>query len=598
MKVRKFLIVLIFLTGFFYNAEGVWSPITVIDKTEDMRGMGYNPQSKIIRDPSGRIFVTYRKVYQDEIGSIYQNYVAYSDDNGATWNILGASGSSGPLQVVARGNDGGNYNQRVGSMEIDKNGIIHFFWYGKDADNTGLNEREIKYSAYKSGDWSSWVNIADISGYVDQDYWQEHPTLAVGYSGNLYVVWEGRDADNPDAQTIKFAESIDGGETWKVWNNGKTWKNITGKGADNSNNANDLFGKGQARPIIMAIYNSSINRDILYVLWYGGQTGHPNICFSYSLDLGNTWSDWTIIAGQSTLYYEKYIDAAFDRSGNLHVVWSGQDASTGDSYAVKYSVGSDTNANGFIEANEWTQWTNLSVPPSDYYDEHPNIAIDSNNNIHIVYERTYKYFGRDITLTSDAQIYYKNKISGLGWSGDYQLSSASKKINIYPYLRWSNYYANGGPLEVVWTCGDANDDETFDIVYRYNDSYYMNPPGVGAKSISVAARITVDSIGLDEGDITVYPNPFVNSKDDEINFMINFKQGEVEKKYLYIMNMMGEVIYTEEVTEQYLLDVPFKWDGVNLDGRKVEKGLYFYRIKVVYKSGREELSNLGKFFIK
>ncbi len=598
MKVR--FIVFIFFIILFNNSiiKGSWSPIKVIDKSKDLRAIGYNPQNKILRDAGGWIFITYRKVYKDAIGSIYQNYVSFSIDNGDSWSILGDDESTGPLQVVPRGSDGGNYNQRVGSMAIDKNGVIHFVWYGKDPDNTGSNERQIKYSAYRNGDWSDWINIASIEGYVDQDYWQEHPEITIGYSGNLYVVWEGRDKDNPDAQTIKFAESLDGGYTWKVWNTGNTWKNITGKGADNIKNATDLFNKGQARPIIMAIYNTTLQKDILYVLWYGGAEGHPNICYSYSLDLGNSWSDWNIIAGQSTLYYEKYIDAAFDKNGNLHVVWAGQDASTGDSYAIKYSVGEDTNSNGIIELNEWSHWTNISNPPTDYYDEHPNIAIDSNDNIHVVYERTYKYFGRDIIFTSYAQIYYKNKLNGLGWSSDIQLSSSSKNINIYPYLRWSNYYANGGPLEVIWIGGDKNDDEYFDIVYRYNNSYYMNPPGAGARSASVLKSLTLGDIDMSEGESIAYPNPFDMDKDDKINFMIKFKEGEVVAKYLYIMNMMGEIVYSEEVNQKYLLDIPFSWNGINKDGRKVENGLYFFRIKVKYSTGREEISEVGKFFIK
>ncbi|MCK4329201.1 hypothetical protein KAX02_05110 [candidate division WOR-3 bacterium] len=120
-----------------------------------------------------------------------------------------------------------------------------------------------------------------------------------------------------------------------------------------------------------AIAVNKYNR--IYVAWsddYQTEWHRNNIYSSYSDD-GTTWSDPILVSGDSTDWLS-ISDAACDIFNNPHVVWDDWAGSV-DIYYSKWVNCS------------WTPEVNLSNS-SDRISQHANIAIDSRNIVHIVWQ--------------------------------------------------------------------------------------------------------------------------------------------------------------------------------------------------------------------
>lgn len=264
--------------------------MAVIDTTEDVKSLGYSGQRKIAQYDANTYFIAYRKKFE----SVYQIFIKKIV---ITDGSLQVSGGEKPIAIVP-----GGVNQRVPSVMITNDKVIHVVWYGS---NDQENNRQIKYAQSVDGGqtWSSWKNIAEVNGYVGQEFWQEHPVVATD-GKMLYVAWEGKD-DTHEKQQIKFIKSSDGGKTWE------RWKNV-----------HETSAATQSRPAIV------VTNGRLHMFMYSALENANNlqgIQYATSTDKGDTWTDWKTISDEN--FDARHISATVDQDQIVHVVWRQQTVS-------------------------------------------------------------------------------------------------------------------------------------------------------------------------------------------------------------------------------------------------------------------------------
>lgn len=264
----------------------------LIGKTGDTASMGFPGQRKIIFDNDKNILVTYRGKYN---GS-HQIFVAKLTAESGYKTILGAEK---PIDFKK------NRNQRVSSIAMDSNGALHVVWYGADT-KAQINNRQVKYSYSADGgkSWSKTKNIAFVSGYKGEDYWQEHPSIYIGQNNEIYIVWEGKDSKNK-RQQVKFIKSLDGGASWSKWIN----INATGNTQSRPSLVQDKSGK------LHLIMYSSFPK-------FGQQ-----IQYSFSSDKGDSWSAWQNISNSK--FDSRHASLTIDQNDTLHAVWRSGSSSGG-----------------------------------------------------------------------------------------------------------------------------------------------------------------------------------------------------------------------------------------------------------------------------
>lgn len=146
------------------------------------------------------------------------------------------------------------------------------------------------------------------------------------------------------------------------------------------------------------------NTNILHVVWHGTDNNNAQTQIKYcnSSDGGSTWSFYKNIQIPSATYAQTYPEMAIDSNSVIHIVWYGYDATYTSKYQIKYSKSID---NG----SSWIKWTNIH-PSASYHQTNPSVTIDNTNKIHICWQ------GYDSTHASKYQIKYCNSINGSTWS--------------------------------------------------------------------------------------------------------------------------------------------------------------------------------------
>lgn len=238
----------------------------VLDQSSDMRTLGYSGQRKIVVDKAGNIIIGYRK----QFGTEYQIFVTELQRFG------GGYIQRLQLEPLSRSTIG--ITQRVPSLALDNKDILHLVWYGSNAREYP-ERRQIMYGQTK-GSRNVWYENS-VTSYVegydsDFEYWQEHPSISVGNRDGLYLVWEGKDREN-EYQQIKFSYSFDEGDTWR------DWENILPS-------TTNTF----SRPTLVVTPD-----ETLHIFAYssnGIENGTQQIQYTYSRDLGSSWTPWQIVS--------------------------------------------------------------------------------------------------------------------------------------------------------------------------------------------------------------------------------------------------------------------------------------------------------------
>ncbi len=155
----------------------------------------------------------------------------------------------------------------------------------------------------------------------------------------------------------------------------------------------------------------------------------------YAIDRsGWSWDEIEVISIESTLS-SHYPDLAIDSSNNLHAVW---DDNTGG-YMIYYAM--------WDALTETWSSMELVSPDSTVVAERPSIAIDKDDNIHVVWNDDTNYYG---TAGSDPDVCYSMKAAdSSSWTSVEIISTESTGFSVYPKIDCDGE----GNLHVVWYDG-------------------------------------------------------------------------------------------------------------------------------------------------
>lgn len=393
---------LLLLSLFLYTSCSVM-PVKRIDITQDYRALGYPDQRKIARDSQGNLYVAYRKHFRADQKNLYHIFVAKSNDQGANWQILNLGQ---PIEQT------GDFMQRVPTIAIDKNDIIHVAWYGQDSHYSGENERQIKYTRSLDGGvtWQAWQNVAPVDGYQDESLWQEHPSLAV--SGNrVYIAWQGLDPNNTKASQVRVVRSDDKGASWQ--------SALLVHSGERGN---------RSRPSLIAAPDG----ERLWLVAYGGVGTPQQIVWSESHDHGQSWSNWQTVAPSPN--DQRHVSGALDAQGQLHIVWREQVSP--DLAQVRYSV---LGKNGWFPAS--------TIRPNKLNQAFPSISMGLAGTVWVVWSETEQPIKLPDDDPQDGKIALMRLRNDLWEHIDVPFEQTG--ANLYPSLRATDPF-QPGPIELVW----------------------------------------------------------------------------------------------------------------------------------------------------
>ncbi len=400
------------------NTPAVAPVPVVVDQTQDEKALGYPDSRKIVRNSRGELFIAYRKQHTMTSKEFYHIFVAKSSDNGGSWVVLNGNK---PIETV------GDFQQRVPSIAVDANDVLHVVWYGNDADNPGENERQVKYVRSTDGGttWSAWKNIAPVTGYEEEDLWQEHPAIAVGADNRVYVVWQGKEPEFSASQT-KFTSSADGGVTWSPWIN------------------INPSSENRSRPTIAPGTDGT-----LHVLAYGGTSDTQQVTWSRSTDDGRSWTDWALIAASEQ--DQRHVSVVIDRQNQLHAMWrqEPEDATSNAEPQIHYA---------YYNGSDWSAATVVGSA-DERYQFFPSITIDAEDMLWAVWTETSDSEDYPSENPTSGQIVYVRKQPEGSWSKPATLTDDSK--HVFASLRADRQ--SGEAIDVVWL--NNTSDTKKDIMY-------------------------------------------------------------------------------------------------------------------------------------
>jgi hypothetical protein len=285
-------------------------------------------------------------------------------------------------------------------------------------------------------------------------------SLAVDESnGNIYVVWQDyRNSPDPYSIDIYFANSTDGGETFNTNKRvnddlGKTFQGVPSIAsrqgfigvvwADdrggiyfaNSTDNGNTFGENKRVNDVLGpgFFYPDIAIDdngTVFVVWEDKIGGIFSIFFSKSYDGGNTWTPSIKVSDNPLIDGQRMPSLALDSDNNIYVVW------------IDY-IGADTNisfARSTNRGDNFTIWKQVNDDPGIAKQYQPSIAVTDNNKIFVTWidEREGGY-----------NIYFANSTDG---GNNFSINQKiNNGPNISPVYTPSNAVkAKGNHAFIVW----------------------------------------------------------------------------------------------------------------------------------------------------
>lgn len=276
-------------------------------------------------------------------------------------------------------------------------------------------------------------------------YVQRVPSLAIDEHDTLHVVWYGLDESTPghDERQIKYTRSTDGGLTWTIWRNiapvagyrgTALWQEhptiyvdmknviyVVWQGGDMNHsqikfiksvdggeswsawrNINDAPTTSYSRPVLVTNHAASV----LYVVAYRNFPGQPQIVWTRSRDGGATWAPWSLVAPDDQ--DQRHVSAAIDSHDRLHIVWrqipngAQNTAQSSPKVQVHYAM---------FDGVKWTKPTLPATQP-DQYQFFPSITIDANDQPWLVWTATTEQSDYPREETNTGLIYYTTQVKG------------------------------------------------------------------------------------------------------------------------------------------------------------------------------------------
>jgi hypothetical protein len=261
------------------------------------------------------------------------------------------------------------------------------------------------------------------------DFNQEKPAVAIDKNNNIYVVWDGYNSSSSSYKQIYYSKY-----------NGSTWSssiNLTNESYD------------QINPGIAVR-----DENNFYIAWSGGDTSSIKKMRVKSFE-NSVWSSTISLTDEE--YDQQAPGLAIDKLNNVHLVWFGHSKNASPYNQIRYSVYNGTG---------WSSPLDLTNETVDQFI--PNIAIDSANSVHVVWD------GKNGSNIN--QIYYR-KFNGSTWSTKTGITNES-----YRQYRPSIAIDGGDNIHVVWN-GYITSSGYLQIRYSKFESSWSSPTNITSGSV-------------------------------------------------------------------------------------------------------------------
>jgi hypothetical protein len=174
--------------------------------------------------------------------------------------------------------------------------------------------------------------------------------------------------------------------------------------------------------------------NTIHLVWHDDAPGKPEIYYKRSTNGGGSWSGAKRLTWNSTWSYSPAI--SLDSSNTIHIVWHDYTPGSPDIYYKRSTDGGMTW--GATKRLIWTSGASFN----------PTIAVDSNDNIHIVWG--------DVTYGNGEILHKKSTNGGMTWGGTKRLTWNSGQ-SFYPAIA----VASGNTIHVVWHDDTPGNNEIY-----------------------------------------------------------------------------------------------------------------------------------------
>ena len=327
-------------------------------------------------------------------------------------------------------------------------------------NNLTLISGKGEFESIRDSDWF-WIDTEVLSDVSDQD--SDNPELITDSIGNLHVVWQD--------QSNYMSSGTDRDIFYKRWESDtKTWTNT------------EVVSESTDEALTPAIAIDS--QDNLHVAWEEFTIG---IMYKKWTASTQSWSSITNIATEST-GISNNPSIGIDNSDNIHVVWSDNtDLSSGGEFDVFYKIWNETK-----QAWSTTQVVSTESTTDSFY---PKVAVDTIGNVHVVWDDATDYLSSGV----DRDIFYKYlDASTKIWQPAEIISNESTVFSLHPdiaidssdnlHVVWDDDQAFDGA---------AGDTDIFYRVYNKDLAIWEIPEVISDTGTCTSALPSID-IDLDD----------------------------------------------------------------------------------------------------
>ena len=358
-----------------------------------------------------------------------------------------------PIEIVSTESDKKSYNP---FFTIDNEGFVHAVW----EDNTNIddcgNDTDIFYKyRLANGEWSNTEVVSTESTENSTT-----PSITIDFEGNIHVAW----FDETDY--LGTGDNLDVFYKFKPY--GGSW-GITEPVSIDSNNSDVLFDSPPS--IVTDQYG------FLHIAWRDtyvvGEEHFFNIFYKFK-SIGGYWSERGLISSATNYCHRPNL--VIDSYGDLHVVWKDFD------FYYKFKP----------HAGNWSDTE--TIPIETGYGNYPSLAIDSSDTLHLVWYCGSGFGGSG----SDDDVFYSYRPYNGEWSNTEVVSTESDFYSRFPnlavdtecniHVAWfdfSDYLQSGNDGDVFYKMRTQDGDwSTTEVV------------SIDCDSPSLIGRIAVDSYGV------------------------------------------------------------------------------------------------------
>lgn len=273
----------------------------------------------------------------------------------------------------------------------------------------------------------TWVITKRLS-YISQHVAQTPRAAIANVFNNMYVVWH---SDHHGNYEIYFKKSEDGGISWtgKRLTYNSSWSDYPDIAVDSSNNLHVVWTDLTPSDVL---YKKSTDGGTTWstkrLTWTSGPSYKPAIEIGSDDHIHVVWHDFTPNAVYSEIYYKRSTDGgvtwpftkrltwslgdsfqpqvAIDSNNNIHVTWFDNASDPGNWDEYEVYYKKSTD-----RGDTWTASKRLTWATKEF--RFPNITVDDSDNIHIAWQES-KGLG---------EVYYKKSgDNGNTWTGAKRLT--------------------------------------------------------------------------------------------------------------------------------------------------------------------------------